>query len=155
MSIFDKYQDLSDPAFINAYTFDDCFTVRNEDGTGTILDLDVAVALIRAKGNVSTVAETLKKSRRVIDGYISRDLALTELKEDIYEAFLDEVEDKAKTATLAGDVGMMKFVLSTLGKKRGYVPRVEATGKNGKDLNVMFYLPENGRDAPGDADAAD
>lgn len=143
-TIFEKYKDLADHDFVASYSLGDCYTVTNAEGV--ILDLDVAVALLQYDGNVSEVARVLKRSRRVVDTYISRDLALQELLEDIYDTFVDEVEQKARQITRAGDSGMMKFMLSTIGKKRGYVTRVEATGKDGKDLNVHFYLPENGRE---------
>ena len=143
-SIFERYKDLNDPTFIANYSLDDCYTLRDQEGA--ILDLDVAVALIRHDGNVTRVANQLLRSRRAIDTYISRDIALVDLKEDLYDMFVDDAEEKAKALTRAGDIGLLKFMLQTLGKKRGYVTRVEATGKDGKDLNVLFYLPKNGRE---------
>lgn len=143
-TIFDKYEDLLRPGFVDGYSLDDCYTVTNE--SGAILDLDVAVALLQSDGNVSEVAKVLQRSRRVMSTYISRDAALQELQEDIDDAFMDAVEANARTIARKGDPGMMKFMLQTIGKKRGYVTRVEATGKDGKDLNVHFYLPHNGRE---------
>jgi len=153
MSIFDKYPSMNDPQFIAGYSLSDCYTVANRDDP--ILDLDVAVALMRFGGNVSEVAGALKKSRRVIDTFIFRDLHLQDLKEDIRDAFMDDVEKKAHEATLAGDIGLMRFMLETLGKSRGYVKRLEATGAGGKDLNVVFFLPENGRESTKEDETAD
>lgn len=152
-SIFERYKDLNDPAFVARYSLDDCYTLRDQEGA--ILDLDVAVALIRYDGNVTRVANQLLRSRRAIDTYISRDTALSDLKEDLYDMFVDGAEEKAKALTRAGDIGLLKFVLQTLGKKRGYVTRVEATGKDGKDLNVLFYLPKNGRETVETTDGED
>lgn len=151
MSIFERYPDLTDPEYVEAYDLDRTYTKSHKEGP--ILDLDVAVALIRTEGNVSKVAEILHRSRRVMDTYISRDVAMTELLEDLEESFLDAVIAKTRDLAKAGDPATMRFVLGTLGKKRGFVTRVEATGKDGADLNVMFYLPENGREAPPAEDA--
>lgn len=144
MSIFDDYPDLCREAFVRDYPLRDCPTVTNMDGP--ILDLDVAVAIFHFEGNVTKIAAALQRPRRVIDTYISRHVGLSELVEDIDEMFVDDMEDRARVAARAGDIGLMKFMLSTIGKKRGYVTRVEATGKDGKDLNVHFFIPDNGRD---------
>lgn len=146
MSIFDKYPDLARPEYIEAYDLSGCFTVRDE--RGVILDLDVAVALLKFEGNITRVATALGRSRRVMATYISRDPQLVELQEDIEDMFLDEVEEIAKNNARKGDGGLMKFVLQTLGKKRGYVTRVETTGKDGAPVNVQFFIPENGRETP-------
>lgn len=144
MSLFDRYQQLCDADFIEGYDLMNCATVR--DAEGPILELDVAVALFRCDGNLSKVAAVLKRSRRAVGLYIERNLDLVDLVEDIRDTFVDGVEERAREVAMAGDGAMIKFILGTLGKNRGYVSRVEATGKDGKDLNVMFFLPENGRE---------
>ncbi len=147
MSIFETYQDLTRSDFVERYSLQSCPTTR--DINGPILDLDVAVALLRLDGNIGAVAQQLGRSRRTIDTYISRNPQLQELQEDIYEAFVDDAEAQARKLARAGDGGMVKFVLSTIGKRRGYVTRVEATGKDGAPLGVQFFLPLNGRETVG------
>lgn len=144
MSIFDKYQDLARSEYVEGYDLVGCPTVT--DPTGLIFDLDVAVALLRNDGNVGSVASALKRSRRVMETYITRDDKLAELQEDIHESFVDDAEAVARKLARAGDGGMVKFVLSTIGKRRGYVTRVENTGKDGAALQVQFFLPINGRE---------
>jgi hypothetical protein len=145
MGIFEEYPHLLEEKTLLAYDFGGCYTANNADGG--IHELDVAAGLLVFEGNVSKVAHALKRSRRVIDTFISRSISLSDLREDIYEAFVDETEDLARRTTRQGDAGMLRFMLQTIGKSRGYVSRVEATGRNGKDLNVVFYLPDNAREA--------
>lgn len=144
MSIYKKYADLASFDFVENYDLENSYTAS--DPEGVILDLDVAVALIRTDGHVSNVARHLNRSRRVIDTYIQRNSDLSELMDDLYESFIDDTEDKTKALARAGDPATLRYVLGTRGKNRGYVTRVEATGKDGADLNVQFFLPVNGRE---------
>lgn len=143
MSIFDEYQDLVRPEFVEAYDLSTCPTAREPEGP--ILSLDVAVALLKADGHVAWVAQALRRSRRVIDTFIQRDLSLSELLEDIQETFLDDAEAKAKALARSGDGGILKYMLSTIGKRRGYVTRTETMLPNG-GVTVQFFLPTNGRE---------
>jgi hypothetical protein len=143
LSIFDEYQDLIRPEFVEGYSLETCPTAR--DPEGAILSLDVAVALLKSDGHIAAVAQALGRSRRVIDTFIQRDLNLSELLEDIQETFLDDAEAKAKALARSGDGGVLKYMLSTIGKRRGYVTRTETVLPNG-GMTVQFFLPTNGRE---------
>lgn len=143
MSIFDEFQDLIRPEFVEGYDLEMCPTAREPEGP--ILSLDVAVALLKLDGHIAAVAQHLGRSRRVIDTFIQRDLNLSELLEDIQETFLDDAEAKARALARSGDGGVLKYMLSTLGKKRGYVTRTETMLPNG-GMTVQFFLPANGRE---------
>lgn len=153
MSIFEEYQDLYDPIYIENYSYDRCPT--RLDPKGPIFELDVAVALIQFDGNISRVAAALHRTRRTIDTFIARNIKLGDLQEDLKGMFLDEVEDQAKAAAKSGDRGMVKFVLGTQGRDRGYVTRQETTGKKGEAVQVQFFLPENNRDPAKEEDVGD
>ncbi|MBB18626.1 MAG: hypothetical protein CMP20_04030 [Rickettsiales bacterium] len=153
MSIFKEYPDLCDADYVQDYDFLNCPTRR--DLEGPVYDLDVAAALIRFEGNISRTASALGRSRRLISSMISRNINLGDLQEDIMAEFIDAVEDEARKIAKAGDRGMVKFLLGTQGRDRGYVTRQETTGKDGNALEVQFYLPENGRDLPKETDSAE
>lgn len=144
MSIFGEYSDLTDPEFVENYPLGSCATLRNAPD-GMILDLDVAVALLKYDGHIAETARQLGRSRRVIETYIQRDPNLSELLEDIHETFLDDAEFKARSLARAGDGGVLKYMLSTLGKKRGYVTRTETVARDA--VTVQFFLPPNGRES--------
>lgn len=143
MSIFDEYQDLIRPEFVEGYDLGTCPTARDPDGA--ILSLDVAVALLKLDGHIAAVAQQLGRSRRVIDTFIQRDTNLSELLEDTQETFLDDAEAKARALARSGDGGVLKYMLSTIGKRRGYVTRTETMLPNG-GMTVQFFLPTNGRE---------
>lgn len=142
--IFDEYQDLSDPEFVEMYELSTSPTAL--DNEGMIYEFDVAVGLIQQNGHIGEVAKALRRSRRSISSYLERRPMLRHLQEDLKLAVIDTAEEKARALVEAGDGSMVKFILSTLGKKRGYVSRQENTGPDGEALNVLFYLPENNRD---------
>lgn len=144
LSIFEEYTDLCDPTFVEEYDLPKCMSVVEKDGP--LYELDVAVALLRSEGNLTKAACILRRSRRVVDGFVSRNLALSDLLLDIKGMFLDKVEEQSRLLAAAGDGSMVRFVLSTLGKERGYTTRAEVSGKDGEALNVHFFLPENNRD---------
>lgn len=145
--IFDKYPALLGLMEVDAeYDFDNCVTRASRDQPYE--EIDVAAALIVTRGNISACGRLLGRSRRSVDGFITRNDMLLELRDEITAIQLDAIESKAMAMALAGDGSLVKFLLSTKGKGRGYVQRVENTGKDGAPLNniTTYELPDNGRD---------
>lgn len=128
------------------YDFENCVT--RASANQPYEEIDVAAALILSRGNVSLAARLLGRSRRSLHGHVLRNLVLSDLLEDIQDIKLDMIEDKASQMAIAGDGALIKYILGTRGKDRGYVTRVENTGKDGAPLNpiVTYELPDNGRD---------
>lgn len=101
------------------------------------------IDVIYAKqGIVTQVAKALGVSRNAIydagKRWASVAVALEDAKHDYDETVLDEAEIKLREAVRNGESWALKYVLSTKGKKRGYVERQEVTGKDGGDLRVRF-----------------
>lgn len=146
MDIFETYPQLLDPEFVKSFDFSSCYTVQNPDGP--ISEYDAAVAILVSRGNFAQMGRLLHRSRRMIEGFVTRHEALSEMAQDIAEEDLDDIEAMIKMTAKIGDVGAGRFILTTLGKQRGFTTRTEVTGANGKDLNsvVVFKLPDNGRD---------
>lgn len=138
-SIMDKFPDLRDDAFVAGYDLDACYTVVAREAIGV---LDLAVALLRFGGNLTSVARALRRSRRAVEGAIARDVYLTQLLTDIEAEFLDIVEELHKGAALRGDLATQRFFLTTKGKDRGYVTRNESTGKDGSPVVVHINGPD-------------
>lgn len=133
-SVFEQFPRLLDAHFVETYPFHDCWTVVNPLEPYNVLD--VAAAILQAEGNFTTTAALLKRGRRSVETFILRTLELRELQEDVEESFLDEVEGKYKKLAKAGDPGAARFFLTTKAKNRGYVTRVESTGKDGAAIEV-------------------
>lgn len=133
MSIYEKYPYLLDVEFLEGYDFDTCWTVENPDSS--YAELDVAVALLRSKGNLSAAARYLCRSRRTLETFTTRDKDLSDLLEDIEAEFLDEVESTLRLAARV-DLNTGKFFLKTKGKNRGYSERAELGGINGGPIEL-------------------
>lgn len=136
MSLYDKFPDLLDENYVKNYQWDDCWTVSPENAKGSYEELDVAVALITARGNYSTVARILGKSRRSVENFVLRNVDLRDLQEDLEEEFIDEIEFLYRDDARNGDTNARKFFLTTKGRNRGYVTRNEASGPDGKPIEV-------------------
>lgn len=146
MDIFETYPQLLEPGFVQSFDFETCYTVQNPDGP--ISEYDAAIAIMVSRGNFAQMGRMLRRSRRVMEGFVTRHEALSELAQDIAEEDLDDIEAMIKSTAKIGDVGAGRFILTTLGKQRGFTTRTEVTGPNGKELNsvIVFKLPDNGRD---------
>lgn len=147
LDIFERYPvllELMDGE--TAYDFESCVT--RASANQPYEEIDVAAALVTCRGNVSLAARVLGRSRRSLHGHVLRNPILADLLEDIQNIKLDMIEDKASEMAIAGDGALIKYILGTRGKDRGYVTRVENTGKDGAPLNpiVTYELPDNGRD---------
>lgn len=123
MKILEEFPQLQDESWVEAYDFATCWTRKNPDSH--IGMLDCAVAIIRTGGVFTDIASLLGRSRTSVVSYLSKTPALEELLEDVSEQFLDQIEKLHKTAALSGDLNAQRFILTTLGKRRGYVTRQE------------------------------
>jgi hypothetical protein len=85
----------------------------------------VEEALVQAGGVVAHAARTLGVNRRTISRWMQKDPALRELVEEQRELLVDEAENVIAQAVNAGDVKAAQFVLSRLGKNRGWSERRE------------------------------
>lgn len=133
-SVFEQYPNLLNEQYVAEYPFHECWTVVYPEEAYHVLD--VAAAILQGEGNFTLIAKLLKRGRRSVENFIMRTLELRELQEDVEEAFLDEVEGKYKNLAKAGDPGAARFFLTTKAKNRGYVTRVESTGKDGTPIEV-------------------
>lgn len=115
-----------------AYSFDTCATVTHP--TSAMYTQDVSAALILTQGVLLDAAKILKRSRSSLEAFISKDHRLMDLRNELAASLMDRVESLHNRSALNGDATAQRFLLSTLGKNRGYSTRTEATGKDGKDL---------------------
>lgn len=111
------------------YDFANCETKR--DRAMPYNHTDVHYALVATMGDYGQMAFLLGRSRRRVKDYVEAHPELLELREDIRHSIVDTIETEELKAALAGDSTSRRFVLSTLGKERGYSTRVEQTGKDG------------------------
>jgi predicted transcriptional regulator len=138
MSIFDKYPRLLDMNFVEEYDLHDCWTARSKHNSYS--DEDVAVAIIRHHGNYSAIARALGRSRSSVQNFIAHETLLRDLRGEIVQGIVDDIEERYMLDALNGDTGARRFFLQTLGKDRGYVVRNENTGKDGGPVHLASRI---------------
>lgn len=78
------------------------------------------------------MSELLGRRRNAIRDYILANIEVKDVWDEIRESLVDKVEAVHFTGALhAGDSAGQRFILSTLGKDRGYSTRQELTGSDG------------------------
>lgn len=93
-------------------------------------------ALRAANGNFMAAATALGCNRQVIKKRVEETPMLIDLVADFKDGVLDQAETNIYSAVLAGDQAASKFVLTTIGKERGFITRNEMTGAGGTDLSA-------------------
>lgn len=134
MKLYEEYPYLMDPEWLEAYDFATSLTRR--DPEAPIAELDCAVAILLTEGVPSDMAKLLGRSRSQVVSRIANDAHLTELAEEVTETLLDDVEKLQMAAARAGDLQSQRFILTTLGKKRGYVTRQEQEVKQKTSVTI-------------------
>ena len=104
---------------------------------------DMIAALIQNKGLQAYAADQLHCSRRTVYRYIKRYPAVQEAYEDALQASLDVAQKKLMDLVEHGDWRAIRFVLSTLGKDRGFTTRQEIVAA-GDDAQARYqqYLAD-------------
>ena len=105
-------------------------------------DETVLRAIKGCGGIIKTVATKLDCSwatcKKWIDSSPECSIALTEER----EGMLDLAEHALLTNVKNQDQRAIEFFLQTQGKARGFTPRQEITGANGKDLKINIVIKE-------------
>jgi hypothetical protein len=134
VSIVDRYPVLSSYQEVAKYDFANCWTAV--DRTRLYSDVDVAAAILFTGGNYSKIAALLNRSRTGVKLYIEANREVFELRYDLVQGKLDEIEDLQFAEALGGHLETGRFLLKALGKDRGYSDRVESTGADGGAIDT-------------------
>ena len=122
------------------YDFENCAT--RLDYFGPIWKQDVMAAILVTTGELGQIAKLLGRRRQSIKNFIYRNADMLLFYTDVREAEIDVIERNALEMAKEGDAGMIKFVLNTLGKDRGFTTRVESTGANGGPIDITPISPK-------------
>lgn len=96
-----------------------------------------------ASGTKSGAATILGCARNTITSYCDEDPEIENAMNEAKEIFVDVAETKLMANVKKGNQTAINFVLGTLGKDRGYVKRVENTGKNGAPIESEIIVKSN------------
>lgn len=94
----------------------------------------VAEALMKHHGVLSQAAEACGCSRRALYVFIEKNPELEEVRAEARDGIMDVAENHIHTAVKIGDMKTVRWFAERMGKDRGYVTRVEETGKDGAPM---------------------
>lgn len=109
-------------------------------------------AIAGSRGVISTIAERLDMNWHTVRNAIDESEAARQALADEEETALDFVENKAYERIEAGDGQMIRFVLATKGKRRGYGTEETPADTAGDDTAVNISV-EGGEPAPVEVNA--
>lgn len=109
---------------------------------------DYVDTIWKTNGMVTLAAKSLGVTPWAIWKRAKRDPKIQEAIKMAREEMIDLAESKLRIAILNGEPWAIALTLKTIGKDRGYVERVEQTGKDGDaiETKTTLYLPTNSRD---------
>lgn len=102
---------------------------------------DYAEAIRRARGLLSYAADALGVTRWALYKFVEQHPELYEVIEEARERTLDLAENNILSKVDSGDYNASQFVLSRLGRNRGYGEKVEQSGS----VEIVFrHVRANG-----------
>jgi hypothetical protein len=114
-----------------------------DDSNRPLLGVDeVMVALLEHDGDVSAAAEAINRPRWKVQKLIDETPTLQMIAGDLQASIVDQAESVLKGALDNDDIGTARLVVTTLGKNRGWTPRQEMTGKDGRAVQVTIEGPD-------------
>ncbi len=104
---------------------------------------EVEAAIHVESGLITSIARLLECNHQTVHRYLERFPDLGELQLAYRELLVDDAEKKLanKLKNNKTNWPAIKFILSTLGKDRGYAYRQEITGKDGGPVQVEPTIP--------------
>ena len=112
----------------------------------------VLAAIKDSYGVVGTVAKHLKCDWTTAKKYIEKWPETTQAMADARESYLDMTENACIDRIKQGDGQMIRFVLATLGKKRGYGTEDAGNDGAGGQTDTVVNIDVNGGEpAPAEA----
>jgi len=101
-------------------------------------------SIISYYGNITRGIDAIGLTRATHYYYMNNDPYYAKYFNEIDEMILDYVEEKSRDISLSGDKDMIKFMLKTKGKDRGYTERTETEVRNITPVTIQIVAPEPG-----------
>lgn len=95
------------------------------------------VALEKELGVVTAACKRADVGRTTFYEYYNNDSDFKAAADSIEDVALDFTESKLHEQIAEGNVTAIIFHLKTKGKKRGYIERIEQTGKDGEPIKIL------------------
>jgi len=99
-------------------------------------------AVVDSGGIISTIAHRCEVARNTVYKFVEHHPDMKDLIDDETERILDLAENKLFSKVSSGESWAIKYLLSTKGKKRGYIERSELGGPdNGQLEGPIIFKP--------------
>lgn len=98
-------------------------------------------AITGSGGFITAIAKRVGCSRNTAQRYCDLYPSVAQALDDERETMLDAIEAVAFNQARDGDGAMVRYILSTKGKVRGYTERHEVTGAEGGPLPIIMLPP--------------
>ncbi|MFA4974888.1 MAG: hypothetical protein WC683_19980 [bacterium] len=102
----------------------------------------VCEALDDSRGMIRLAAKSLGCAPSTLTRRAESEPAIKQKIADLRELELDKSEVALFEARDRGEGWAIKFHLATIGKNRGYVERIESTGKDGEPIAMIFDIEQ-------------
>ena len=122
---------------VDGYSFATCYT-REHSGS-PMRDLDIAAAILISGGNYAHIGRLLGRRRSSVVDKINSTGPLRTLFLETRDGSLDELEAGVMRSAIGGNESDRRFVLSTIGKDRGYSTRQQLADTNDQPLAPSLY----------------
>lgn len=127
------------------YDFTNCKT--RLDHSGPYFLPDVVAAIRQTHGNFLEISALLCRRRTSVRDFIYATLEAKDALDEERESTMDKVEQALQEIALVDrDPATLRFLASTLGKDRGYTPKIEHAGTDGKPLVFEVNLADGKQD---------
>lgn len=93
-------------------------------------------------GNITVIAQKLQVERKTVYEWLEKDPVMKSLLTDERDKMLDLAENKLVAKINEGDSRLISFVLSTLGKSRGYTSGQEIKHSGTTEHIIREMTPE-------------
>ena len=97
---------------------------------------EILEAIQDTGGIINKIAQKLNCDWHTADKYISKYESSKIALQDERQTLIDDSENVIRNAVRSGDVQSAKFVLTTLGKKRGYTEKTEV--EHSGDMSITI-----------------
>jgi hypothetical protein len=103
----------------------------------------VFLAILDQKlGNISKACLELGITRKTMYSWAEKNADFREALDEVKDKLLDDAEELYRNAVQKGDLEAAKFILRTIGRKRGYGDKVEVAGDGGGPIVIKWDTGE-------------
>lgn len=119
------------------FSFLDCYTFSNPGSP--IRETDLVHAIRFTHANYAHIGRLLNRRRQAVYDAINTNAVVREIFLEVRQTMLDDLESGIFVSAMEGHKDDRRFVLSTIGKDRGYTTKQQIAGNNDGPIQISNY----------------